>query len=267
MITTHSDIITTPQNLEFHNTRMGYNGKTVLKEVNFSMSSGEIICILGPNGVGKTTLFKTILGFIPPISGEISLNGKNITDFSPKEFARMVAYVPQSHAIPFPYKVKDIVLFGRTVHMGMFQTPGRKDKRIALEAMELLEIRHLADRSFTELSGGERQMVIFARALAQEARFIILDEPTSNLDYGNQVRVIRKVNELKKQSVGILMATHSPDHALMVASRVIMINEGKLYKSGDPITTITAENLKNIYGIEVSVLDTCDCGKVCVPVI
>ena len=246
---------------------MGYKDKLVLEKVNFGISSGEIICILGPNGVGKTTLFKTILGFIPPIQGEILLNGRNIADFAPREFAKMVAYVPQSHAIPFPYKVKDVVLFGRTVHLGMFQSPGRHDKRIALEAMELLEIRHLADRSFTELSGGERQMVIFARALAQEARFIILDEPTSNLDYGNQVRVIRKINELKKQSVGILMATHSPDHAFMVASKVIMIHDGVLYKSGIPNATITSENLKNIYGIDVNVFDTCECRKVCVPVI
>ncbi|WP_243346832.1 ABC transporter ATP-binding protein [Parabacteroides sp. FAFU027] len=266
MKTNHSNM-GTPGRMEFSQTHFGYDGQPVLKDISFSVSCGEIICILGPNGVGKTTLFKTILGFIPPISGEIRLNGKNIADFSPNEFAKMVAYVPQNHTIPFPYKVKDVVLFGRTVHLGMFQTPGRKDRRIALEAMELLDIRHLADRSFSELSGGERQMVLFARALAQEARFIILDEPTSNLDYGNQVRVIRKVNELKKQSVGILMATHSPDHAFMVASKVILINNGRLYKSGVPDSTLTPENLKKIYGIEVSVMETCDSGKVCVPLI
>ncbi len=253
--------------LEFKDTDLGYNGKAIMHNLNFSVSAGEIVCLLGPNGVGKTTLFKTMLGFIPPIAGKIIINNTDISEISPRDFARLIAYVPQTHATPFPYKAKEVVLFGRAVHLGIFAAPGKRDHKIAEECLELLEVKHLAERPFTELSGGEKQMVIFARALAQEAQFIILDEPTSNLDYGNQVRIIRKINELKKQSAGILMATHSPDHAFMVGSKVIMMEKGNIYKSGLPETVITSDNLKKIYGIDVSVIGTKEYNTVCVPII
>lgn len=256
--------------LDLRHADLGYDGKVVLHDVNLSMQSGEIVCLLGPNGVGKTTLFKTILGFIRPLAGTILIDGRNIARFALKDFARLVAYVPQVHHSPFPYKVRDVVLFGRTVHLGLFSSPGQKDRDIANSFLELLEIRHLAERSFTELSGGERQMVIIARALTQEARFIILDEPTSNLDYGNQVRVIRKIKELRKQSAGILMATHSPDHAFMIGSKVMVMNHGSLYRYGTPETTLTEETLKTIYGVDVHVFDTPHHGsaprKICAPV-
>lgn len=256
--------------LDLRHTDLGYEGRVVLHDVNLSIQSGEIVCLLGPNGVGKTTLFKTILGFIKPIAGSIVIDGRNIAQFSLKDFARLVAYVPQVHHSPFPYKVRDVVLFGRTVHLGLFASPGQKDRDIANSFLELLEIGHLAERSFSELSGGERQMVIIARALTQESRFIILDEPTSNLDYGNQVRVIRKIKELRKQSVGILMATHSPDHAFMIGSKVVVMDKGLLYRYGTPEATLTEETLKQIYGVDVHVFDSPQNGtsprKICAPV-
>jgi iron complex transport system ATP-binding protein len=255
--------------LELSHTDFGYDGRVVLHDVSLTIQTGEIVCLLGPNGVGKTTLFKTILGFIKPIAGLITIDGVDSSRFSPKDFARLVAYVPQLHHSPFPYKVRDVVLFGRTVHLSLFASPGKKDRDIADSFLELLEIAHLADRSFTELSGGERQMVIIARALTQEARFIILDEPTSNLDYGNQVRIIHKIGELRRQSVGILMSTHTPDHAFMIASKVVVVDHGKLYRCGKPETTLTPETLKQIYGVDVQVFDTPHNGissrKVCAP--
>jgi iron complex transport system ATP-binding protein len=256
--------------LQLSHTDLGYHGRVVLHDVSLTIQTGEIVCLLGPNGVGKTTLFKTILGFIKPIAGMITIDGVDISRFSPKDFARLVAYVPQLHHSPFPFTVRDVVLFGRTVHLALFASPGKKDRDIADSFLELLEISHLAGRPFTELSGGERQMVIIARALTQEARFIILDEPTSNLDYGNQVRIIRKIGELRKQSVGILMSTHTPDHAFMIGSKVVVVDHGKLYRCGAPETTLTPETLKQIYGVDVQVFDTPHNGissrKVCAPV-
>lgn len=255
--------------LELCHTDLGYNGRVVLRDVSLTIQTGEIVCLLGPNGVGKTTLFKTILGFIKPLGGVITIDGTDISRFSPKDFARLVAYVPQLHHSPFPYTVRDVVLFGRTVHLPLFASPCKKDRDIADSFLELLDITHLAERAFSELSGGERQMVIIARALTQEARFIILDEPTSNLDYGNQVRIIRKIGELCKQSVGILMATHTPDHAFMIASKVVVVNDGSLFCCGTPETMLTPETLKQIYGVDVQVFDTPDNGicsrKVCAP--
>ena len=255
--------------LDLSRADLGYEGKVVLHNVNLSIQSGEIVCLLGPNGVGKTTLFKTILGFIKPLAGSIVIDGRNIAQFALKDFARLVAYVPQVHNSPFPYKVRDVVLFGRTVHLGLFASPRQKDRDIANSFLDLLEIQHLAERPFTELSGGERQMVIIARALTQEAKFIILDEPTSNLDYGNQVRVIRKIKALKKQSVGILMATHSPDHAFMIGSKVVVMDKGSLYRYGTPEATLTEETLQKIYGVDVHVFDTTQNGtsprKICAP--
>lgn len=250
---------------------LGYNGKAILDDVDLEIRPGDIVCLLGQNGAGKTTLFRTILGFIAPVYGSVTLAGKEVSRLSPQQIARMMAYVPQSSAMPFSYKVSDVVLFGRSVHLGLFASPGRRDRKIASESLDLLGIAHLAGRHFNELSGGERQMVIIARALAQEARFMILDEPASSLDYGNQVRVIRKIRELAGRSFGILMATHHPDHAFMAASRVAVLSGGGLSHNGSPEAMLTPETLRKVYGVEVQVFDTPPNGhasrRVCAPVV
>ncbi len=255
--------------IELINVSTGYESKTVLKDVNIRLESGEITCLLGPNGVGKTTLFKTLLGFIHPSIGQIYINGINLNKLTPKEYAKHVAYVPQAQHTPFPYTVKDVVLFGRTVHLRTFASPGKKDKIIAEKSLELLEVSHLADRLYTELSGGEKQMVIIARALAQEASFLVLDEPSSSLDYGNQIKIIKKIKALERESIGILMSTHSPDHAFMLGSKAIILNNGKVFAHGSPDKIVTQEILKEIYGVNVQIFDTPANGipsrRICAP--
>jgi iron complex transport system ATP-binding protein len=257
--------------LEITNVSLGYGKKTVLSDIDLEVNTGEIVCLIGPNGVGKTTLFKAILGFLKPSSGHIYLNGTDVSRWNHKEFARCIAYVPQAHNTPFPFSVMDVVLFGRTAHLGVFDSPGRKDRIIAEECMELLNISHLKKQPFTQLSGGERQMVIIARALTQQPHFLIMDEPTSNLDFGNQIMVLNQIKELKNQSLGIFMATHSPDHAFLCGSKVVIMHNGHLFSFGDPETIITEESLKEVYGVDVMIFDSPEertsSRKVCVPMI
>jgi iron complex transport system ATP-binding protein len=257
--------------LEIKNANLGYGRKVVLSDVNFEFQTGEITCLLGPNGAGKSTLFKTLLGFLKPVSGTVLLNGKPINLFNTNEFARAVSYVPQSHTMPFAYTVLDVVLFGRAAHLGLFNSPGKEDKQIAEKWIEVLCIEHLKYKPFIELSGGERQLVVIARALAQEPSFLVMDEPTSNLDFGNQVRVLKKIKELRKESLGIFIATHIPDHAFLLNAKVIMVCNGRLFKYGEPAEIITEANMKEVYNIDVRVIgtsgDVSDNRKICMPLL
>jgi len=256
---------------ELKQTSLGYLNHTVLQHVDFSISTGEILCVLGKNGAGKTTLFKTLLGVLKPIEGSVFLDGKNIEKWNRSKFAQQVAYIPQARSLPFPYTVKEVVLFGRTAHLSVFSSPGKKDKIIADECLDMLNIRYLSDRIFTQLSGGEQQMVIIARALAQQPSFLIMDEPTSSLDFGNQIKIIRQVNELKNSSLGIIMATHSPDHAFMCNANVAVVHQGSIRSTGHANDIVTEELLKEIYGVKVRVKtlgNKPDCNRlVCIPMV
>ncbi|GHT65380.1 ABC transporter ATP-binding protein [Bacteroidia bacterium] len=253
--------------LKIQNATLGYPQKDVLKNVSLELHTDKTTCILGKNGAGKTTLFKSILGILPLLKGNISLDGKNIGEWNRRQFACVVAYVPQARSLPFPFTVFDVVLFGRTAHLSVFSSPGKKDRLIAEECLEKLQITYLKERIFTQLSGGEQQMVIVARALAQQPSFLIMDEPTSSLDFGNQLKIIKQVNKLKNDSLGILMATHSPDHAFMCEADVAIVHNGMIWKQGDSKEIITEEVLKDIYDVDVKV---CSIGadssrKICIP--
>ena len=214
-----------------------------------------MLCLLGPNGVGKTTLFRTILGTLPAQSGTVEVGGKNLRNFSKKEFAKVISYVPQAHTPPFPFKVIDVVVMGRTAHLSVFAAPGAREKALAEEAMEQLGILHLKDRIYTEISGGERQMVLIARALVQGTSLLMMDEPTSNLDFGNQVRVLENICKLAKENdLGIIMTTHYPDHAFICEGRVALMKSGDEYMEGTSNEIITAENMRDAYGINVHIL-------------
>jgi len=241
--------------LQFSNVACGYGGKAVVTGFNAAIQSGEILCLLGPNGVGKTSLFKTVLGFVKTMEGQVTIDGRDVRTMSRAEFARVVAYVPQAHVPPFPFTVRDVILMGRTAHIGAFGSPSRHDRQVTEEVMERLSIGALSDRIYTELSGGERQMVLIARALSQEPSFLMMDEPTSNLDFGNQVRVLDHVKRLCDRGLGILMTTHFPDHAFQCHSNVVLMQRDSQFLFGSADEVITEGNLNSAYNIEVSVVE------------
>jgi len=241
--------------LEIKDLSCGYGKKVVVRDFNATLQSGDVLCLLGPNGVGKTTLFKTILGALPAKSGEITVDGRRLRDLNRREFARTISYVPQAHTPPFPFKVIDVIVMGRTAHLGSFASPGKKDMAAAEEALHQLGVGYLRNRVYTEISGGERQMVLIARALVQDTSFLMMDEPTSNLDFGNQVRVLENVKRLaKERNLGIIMTTHYPDHAFYCDSRVALMKRNNEYLEGMADEIITAPNMDAAYGICTEVL-------------
>lgn len=225
--------------------------KVVLDNVSLNVERGEVLCILGANGVGKTTLFKSILGAIPLLEGRILLDGKDRSSLTKREVARKIGYVPQSHTPPFPFTVLQIVVMGRVSHLSYTQSPSKHDYEIAYAALKQLGIEHLADKVYTEISGGERQLALIARALTQEAELLIMDEPTSNLDFGNQIRVLRQIKSLAEQGIGVVFTTHFPNHAFMCASQVAVIKNRRELLIGDVKEIVTKDVLEEIYGIEV----------------
>lgn len=239
--------------LQVNQLSFGYHGEPVLRQVSFSMQAGELMCLLGPNGVGKSTLFRCILGGNSGYQGEILLDGKNIRTLKQRQLAQWVGYIPQNSVPVFGYSVYDTVLMGTTVSLGMFRNPGKAQQQAAQQAIEQMGISHLSRRSVAQLSGGERQLVMIARALAQKARFLLMDEPTANLDYGNQLRVMRMVRELSRQGYGILVSTHSPEHALQYADRVLVLKEGQVLCCGEPGKVLDASTLSKAYDVGIQV--------------
>jgi ABC-type cobalamin/Fe3+-siderophores transport system ATPase subunit len=243
----------------------GYHGKAVISGISLTVESGEVLCLLGANGSGKTTLFKTILGLLRPISGKVCVDGKDIAHWSRQQLAKTLGYVPQAHTPPFAYSVRDVVLMARSVHSGPFSSPRKHDIAIAEEALDRLSILRLAHERYTELSGGERQMVLIARALAQQARVLVLDEPTSNLDFGNQMRVLRHIKELAASGLGLLMTTHFPDFAFLCASRVALMKQGQILAIDRPENTLTQASLEEAYETPLRIVDGGLGMKVVVP--
>ena len=239
--------------LEAKNLDFGYRGHRVGSDVSLALEAGEVLCLLGPNGSGKTTLFKTLLGLLPAQGGEVAMDGADIKARAREDVARLVSYVPQAHAAFFPFTVREVVLMGRTAHMGVFSSPSRRDREIADAAMERMRLAALADSVYTRISGGERQLTLVARALAQEARIVVMDEPTANLDFGNQVRVLEHIQSLAQSGIGVLLSTHDPDQAFLCADRVAMLHQGRLVQLGAPDEVITSASLKQIYGVDVVV--------------
>jgi iron complex transport system ATP-binding protein len=211
--------------------------------------------ILGPNGSGKTTLFKCITGLWHPRQGTILFGDQDLSKLSHGRRAGIISVVPQEHEPPFPYSVADVVLMGRAAHVSLFSAPSRQDRLRADDAIEKLDIGHLRERPYTKLSGGERQLVLIARALAQEAPILILDEPTSHLDFRNQILILGKVREIVRQKeLTVLMTLHDPNLAMQFSDYVVMINEGAILAEDLPQAVLTRDNLFKMYGINISVI-------------
>ena len=240
--------------IEVNELACGYK-EPILEHLRFTVEDHRICCILGPNGVGKTTLFHTFLGFLPPMGGSILLDGRDVTRWSPKEMAKTVAYMAQSHVPPFPYKVEDVVLLGRVATTGYFRKPKKQDVDIAREAMEAMGVYALREKPYTEISGGERQLVMLARAITQEPRLLVLDEPTASLDYGNQARVLEKVLELRDRGYGILMTTHAPEQAFLCDADVVLLRRNAPMEFGPAREVVTEKNLREAYGVPVRVVE------------
>ncbi|HLS68149.1 MAG TPA: ABC transporter ATP-binding protein [Kiloniellales bacterium] len=254
----------TASQLSVEKLAIGHDGKPIGRDISFSLTAGETLSLLGPNGSGKTTLFKSILRLIEPLDGATRIDGDDIGAWSRQEMARCFGYVPQAGGGYFPFTVREMVLMGRTARLSAFASPGRRDHDAAEAALERLGITHLAERSYPHLSGGERQLTLIARALAQEPRFLILDEPTASLDFGNQVRVLQQVRQLASSGIGIVLSTHHPDQAFVLSGRAILLRDGRLTASGPVDKVITPDHLRQLYGIEVQVLET-EQGRICVP--
>jgi len=239
--------------LELNNISCGYNKMPIYEGINFKVHSGSIVCIMGRNGIGKTTLLKTILGSLNILNGSIILNGKDILSYNNKERAQQIGYVPQSHVPPFPYSVRDVVVMGRTPHLSMFSVPGDADYSQADEILEKIGIEYLREKIYTQISGGERQLVIIARALIQNPKILIMDEPTASLDYGNQIKIINTIKALSKEKISVIMTTHHPEQAFECADLVVAMTENKVISTGLPVEILTEELIEEIYGVKVTV--------------
>lgn len=235
-----------------------YNSRDIFTDLSFEVNAGEILCLLGANGCGKTTLLRCLSGYLKLREGGVSLDGKNIAGIPSTALARRIGFVFQDNIPTFPYSVLEVVRMGRAPHLPFFASPGPEDTRIAERALENMGISHLRDKKFTEISGGERQLTVIARTLAQEPDVIIMDEPTSALDFRNQTLILRTIGKLAAQGLTIVMSSHFPNNALLFSNRVALMHQGRFLAVGNADEVITEENLEDIYGIAVRIIVTTD---------
>lgn len=233
--------------------RFSYGSIEVLRDVSFAAGTGDLVAVLGPNGVGKSTLFRCMLGFLRPRSGEVLLNGQNIFSMSHAEVAKEIAYIPQSASPAFNYTVLDAVMMGMTNQIGTFSAPKKEHREKAMSALESLGIGDLASRGCSRISGGERQLMLLARSLVQDAKILIMDEPTANLDYGNSFRVMERIAALGQSGYTVIFSTHEPNQAFRYANRVFALKDGGVLVDGIPSETLTEQVLSELYRIPVAV--------------
>ncbi|WP_286680990.1 ABC transporter ATP-binding protein [Methanoculleus sp. DTU007] len=233
--------------LQVQDIHFKYGDFPVLSGVSFSVGEGELCGLFGPNGSGKTTLFKCCLRFLRAEKGTVRICGEDTSAHSVEQLAKVIAYVPQEHKPPFPYLVREVVLMGRTPHLGGFFGVKRRDKEIAMNALAALDITEFADRPYNQLSGGQRQMVLMARAIAQDTPILFLDEPTSALDFQNQMRIWKIMRDVAEDGKTILACSHDPNHVAWFCDRVVVVGEGAVVAEGEPADVISESVLEKIY--------------------
>ena len=252
--------------IEVKNLSFAYDEREVLHNISFKVNPGEFVSILGPNGVGKSTLFRCMLGLLSGYSGQVCLDGTDITKMNARECAKHVAYIPQYCGSAFNYSVFDIVLMGSTPSLAGFRNPGKKAMERCEWALDKIGISELADRCFHRLSGGEKQLVMIARAITQNAPLLMLDEPTASLDFGNQLRVLQQMKALSAEGYTIIQTTHHPEQSYMFSDRILAIQNGRLLHDGNPKDVLTKDIMKALYNVDVEVLSLYeDKLRVCLP--
>ena len=230
---------------------VNYGEKRILNDINLHIDSGEILAVVGSNGAGKTTLFKAIMRFINPVSGGVYIDKRDIASYSRKSLSRHIAYVPQCHNCTFPYTVREMVVMGRQPRLGTFSEPTGKDENKADEALKTLGIDHLGARKYRKLSGGEKQLVLIARALAAQPRILVMDEPTASLDFHNSLKVLSEILRLKAHDMALLVTCHSPRQARVFADSVLMLKQGAVHRYGDAALLTDPAVLHELYNVNI----------------
>lgn len=245
-----------PSVVDIESLGFAYGEAVVLHDLTMAVGASEVFAIVGPNAAGKTTLLRCVERILAPRTGTILIDGRDLKTLSARDVSRRAASVPQSHTPAFPYTVQDIVLMGRNPYVSAAAQPGSHDVEVAREAMEELGISAIAARPYTQLSGGQLQLVLIARALAQEAQVLLLDEPTAHLDFRNRHVVLTRIRDLAvRRGLTVIMTVHDPNDAMQYADRVGLVSDGGLIALGTPNEVLTAENLERLYGMPIEVLN------------
>jgi len=241
--------------LEVRNATFSYDGiKNIFENISFSVECGEVFCILGQNGTGKSTLLRCLCNLNKLNEGKIRIDDLDISSMNSANRAKKIGFIPQIHIPTFPYTVFDVVLMGRTSHVTMMASPSENDCQIAEDAINILNLKHIRDIPYTQLSGGQMQLVLMARVLAQEPEILLLDEPTSHLDVGNQIHTIEMIKKLSKKGLSIIMTSHYPDHAFLSADKVGLMKNKKFLAQGNVDDVVTEQNLVDTYGIDMKIV-------------
>lgn len=239
--------------LRIENLSFAYKNELVLNNISFNANGGELISLIGKNGAGKSTLFKCVLGILNNYAGNIFINDKLTKTFTASQISKQIAYIPQLQQSGFNFSVLDIVIMGTKNRFSTIGVPGDMEETDSISALERLGIGHLKNRAYMNISGGERQLVLMARAIIQNAKIWILDEPMANLDYGNQLMVLNTLKKLSNDGYTIIQSTHNPEQAYKYSDRVLALHKGKKIADGKPEAVITGELLEKIYGIDVDI--------------